>query len=274
MGTRAASSVWALALTLVLGWGARAGAGQVAARPARLRLDEARLVDLTHSFDSRTIYWPTAQPFVLEPVARGVGSGGYWYAANNFRAAEHGGTHMDAPIHFARGHRAVDKVPLARCLGPAAIIDVTEAAGADADYAVRPDDILRWEKHHGRLQPGTIVLVRTGWARYWPDRSRYLGSDKPGDVEHLHFPGLSAAAARFLVTQRSIDAVGIDTASIDPGSARDFPAHRVLTAADVPIFENLANLNALPPAGAYIIALPMKIGGGTGAPLRAVAVLP
>jgi kynurenine formamidase len=234
----------------------------------------ARLVDLTHPFDDTTIYWPTARRFHLDPVAHGMTPGGWWYAANDFCAAEHGGTHLDAPIHFAEGGWTADDIPLDRLRGPAAVVDVRARAAADRDLLVGVAHLEADEAAHGRIPEGAIVLVRTGWERYWPDAERYLGTAARGDVEHLHFPGLSEEAARWLLTERMVRGVGIDTASIDRGQSKDFRAHRALGAANGLIFENLANLEALPARGAAFLGLPMKIRGGSGGPLRAIALLP
>src|SRR2546422_372931 len=237
--------------------------------PAAARdLDGARLVDLTHPFDARTIYWPTAKPFTLEPVAHGMTEGGWWYAANNFSAAEHGGTHLDAPIHFAEGRWAADEIPLDRLVGAAVVVDVSEKAARDPDALLVRADLETFEGRGGRIPDGAVVLVRTGWDRFWDDRARYVGSAAPGDTAHLHFPGVGEDAALWLTTARRIRSIGIDTASIDHGPSRDFRAHRALTNANVPIFENLAGLAALPPRGATFIGLPMKIAGGSGGPPR------
>jgi kynurenine formamidase len=232
-----------------------------------------RLVDLSHAFNRRTIYWPTAQQFRLTEVADGETEGGWHYAANNFRAAEHGGTHLDAPIHFARNGDSTDEIPLRKLAGAAVNVDVRAKANADRDYLVTVADLEAFEAQHGRIATDTIVLLRTGWARHWPDARRYMGTaDRGADaVPNLHFPGLSEAAARWLVEQRRIKAVGIDTASIDRGQSTAFEAHRVLGAAQVPVFENVANLDRLPAEGFHVIALPMKIEGGSGGPLRALA---
>jgi kynurenine formamidase len=246
----------------------------LAAPAAALELDTARLVDLTHPFDASTIYWPTARGFHLETVASGQTPGGFWYAANDFCAAEHGGTHLDAPIHFAAGRWTADEVPLGRLVGQAVVVDISERAARDRDALLEPADLTTFESRHGRIPDDSIVLVRTGWERFWTDRGRYLGSTVPGDASHLHFPGVGAAAAAWLTTARRLRAIGIDTASIDHGPSHDFRAHRTLANANVPIFENLRGLDALPPKGAVFLGLPMKIGGGTGGPLRAVALLP
>jgi kynurenine formamidase len=237
-------------------------------------LASTALVDLTHPFDERTIYWPTARSFSLSPVAHGVTPGGWWYAANDFCAAEHGGTHMDAPIHFAEGRWTADAVPLDRLVGPAVVIDIAGKAARDRDALLERADLTAAEDAGGRIPDEAIVLIRTGWDRFWDDRARYLGTATPGDTAHLHFPGVGPDAAAWLTTARRIRAIGIDTASIDRGASQDFRAHRTLANANVPIFENLAGLRVLPARGATFIGLPMKIGGGSGGPLRAVAILP
>jgi kynurenine formamidase len=239
-------------------------------------LPAGRLVDLTHGFGGETLYWPTEDGFVLEEGFRGVTERGYYYEAHRFRAAEHGGTHVDAPVHFAAGRSSVDRIALERLLAPAVRVDVAAACARDRDHAVSRAELEAFEAAEGRIPPGSIVLLHTGFGAAWPDRARYLGNAGRGAAAaaDLHFPGLSAEAARWLAEERRIAAVGIDTASIDPGPSRDFEAHRALFEREVPAFENLANLDALPARGFSVIALPMKIEGASGAPLRAVAVVP
>ncbi len=233
-----------------------------------------RLIDLTHPFDAATIYWPTAPSgFVLEKVFQGQTPGGFFYAANKMSAPEHGGTHMDAPIHFAEKGSPGERVGLEHLVAPAVLVDMRAAAARSPDALLEARDLERFEAEHGRIEPGTIVLVRTGWADRWPDRKRYMGDDTPGDASRLHFPGISRGAAELLVARR-VAAVGIDTASIDHGPSTDFMAHRVLMGADIPAFENVASLEGIPPRGAVVIALPMKIRGGSGGPLRILAWIP
>jgi kynurenine formamidase len=232
------------------------------------------VIDLTYGFDDQTIYWPTNKPFRWERKDWGTSTGGYWYASADFSASEHGGTHIDAPIHFGAGRQTVDQIPLERLIGPAVVIDVRAQCLDQPDYELQVEDLLAWEAKQGRMPDGAIVLMLTGWGKHWPDRKRYLGSETPEVATSLHFPGFSAAAAAFLVAQRRIRGVGIDTASIDPGRSQDFAAHRVLNGADVYALENVAALARLPPRGATILALPVKITGGTGGPVRIIAVLP
>jgi kynurenine formamidase len=243
--------------------------------PPAVDLARVRLVDLSHAFGADTVYWPTSpSAFDLETLHRGPTAAGYFYSAYALCTPEHGGTHLDAPVHFAQGRRAADEVPLEQLVARAAVIDVAAKAAADALFRLAPEDVLAWEREHGRIEAGTIVLLRTGWSRRWPDRKAYLGDDTPGDASKLRFPGYGAEAARLLIDERRVAAVGIDTASIDYGPSQDFPVHRVVNGADVPAFENVANLEALPPRGAWVVALPMKIRGGSGGPLRIIGLVP
>jgi kynurenine formamidase len=230
-------------------------------------------VDLSYPFDASTIYWPTdTEGFRHEQVAFGRTAAGYWYSSFNIAASEHGGTHLDAPIHFAEGKQSVEQIPLERLVAPGVKINIAAQAGRDRDYRLTAADITAWEARAGRVPSGAIVLIETGWGRYWGDRLMYLGSDKPGDASDLHFPGIARDAAELLVERRAA-AVGIDTASLDHGPSQDFPTHQVLNGADIPGLENVANLDQLPEQGFLIVALPMKIAGGSGAPCRIVALL-
>ncbi|MGE0105294.1 MAG: cyclase family protein [Blastocatellales bacterium] len=242
--------------------------------PAATGIDESRLIDLTWDFDERTVYWPTAKPFQWEKESWGQSAGGYWYTAARYSASEHGGTHLDSPIHFAEGKMHMNEIPVSKLVGPAVVIDISGACENSPDYLLSRDDILAWEKTHGRIPDSSIVLVHTGWGKRWPDRKRYLGTDAPGDVANLHFPGISREAAELLAGERSIDGIGIDTASIDHGPSKDFIAHRILNGANIFGLENVANLERLPATGSTIIALPMKIRDGTGGPVRIIGLLP
>jgi kynurenine formamidase len=238
-------------------------------------LGSAVIVDLTHPYNAKTVYWPTeTTAFKLETRAYGRTEAGFFYAAFAFCMPEHGGTHLDAPLHFAEGRDSTDRVPLRRLLAQAIVIDVSAASSRERDYRVTAEDVARFEREHGRIAAGTIVLVRTGWSRFWPDRKAYLGDDTPGDASRLHFPGFGAEAARLLVEDREAAVLGIDTASLDHGPSRDFQVHRLAGARNVPGLENLTGLDRLPPRGAVVVALPMKIEGGSGGPVRVVALLP
>jgi kynurenine formamidase len=240
-----------------------------------VNLQSGTIVDLSYPFDSSTVYWPTAQSFHLEKDFEGTTDKGYYYSAYKYSAAEHGGTHIDAPVHFAKGHNSVDAIPLEQLIGPAVVVDVTRQCSENRDYLITVSDFQNWERRNGSIAPGTIVLLRTGFGKFYPDRKRYLGTDQRGDsaVADLHFPGLHPDAARWLTQTRKISAIGLDTASIDRGQSTLFESHRILFASNIPALENVANLDQLPARGFSVIALPMKIKGGSGGPLRIVAVV-
>lgn len=233
-------------------------------------------IDLTHNFDEATIYWPTAEKFELDTVFEGVTNKGYYYSAFQYCAAEHGGTHLDAPVHFAEGKQAMDEIPLDRLIGNAIVVDVSAQALNDSDYQVSVEDFQNWEKEHGQIPEGTIVLLRTGYAQFWPDKIKYMGTDETGPeaVAKLHFPGLAPEAAQWLTLNRVIKAIGLDTPSIDYGQSTLFESHQILFEYNIPAFENVANLDQLPIVGSQVVALPMKIKGGSGGPLRIIAYLP
>lgn len=233
-----------------------------------------QLIDLTHAFDGDTVYWPTdTRGFRLEALAHGHTAGGWFYSANAFCTAEHGGTHLDAPIHFYELGHAADQVPLEHLVGPGVVIDVSDAAASDPDYRLTVQDLTRHESRHGRVPEGALVLLRTGWSERWPDVKAYLGDDTPGDAGNLSFPGYGEAAARVLVDDRGVSVLGVDTASIDYGASSDFIVHRIAAESQVVGLENLTNLARLPAGGFTVIALPMKIAGGSGGPVRVIAML-
>lgn len=236
--------------------------------------DDLNWIDLTYSFDSTTLYWPNnTKPFLHTTDAEGLTPGGYYYSSYSICTPEHGGTHLDAPVHFAAGKYTADQVPLSSLTGKAVVIDVSAKALANRDYLVSKEDILQWEKENGKIPDQTIILFRTGYGQFYPNREKYFGSAKTGAeaLPELHFPGIDPAAAEWLVRERKVKAVGLDTPSLDFGQSKDFKTHQVLMGANVPGFENLANLPMLPAKGIYVVALPMKIGKGSGGPLRIIA---
>ena len=234
-----------------------------------------KIVDLTYSFDAESVYWPTAETFKLETDAEGMTENGYYYSAYRYSAAEHGGTHLDAPVHFAKGRNSVDQIPIDQLTGAGLVLDVTKQCAGNADYLISVADFQDWEKKNGEIPVGSIVLLRTGFGKFYPDRRKYLGTDERGAVAvfKLHFQGLDPEAARWLTQNRSIKAIGLDTASIDRGQSTMFESHRALFEKNVPAFENVANLDQLPVKGFTIVALPMKIKGGSGGPLRIIAMM-
>jgi len=240
-----------------------------------LDLSRYQLVDLSHAYGPSTVYWPTStSKFTLTQDANGPTPGGWFYASNTLSTPEHGGTHLDAPRHFSATGRTTDQIPLEQLMAPAVVIDVAKEAAKDRDYRLTAQAVLDFEKQNGPIGKGSAVLLRTGWSRHWPNAKAYLGDDTPGDASKLSFPSYGVEAAKLLVETRGVAALGIDTASIDYGRSTDFQVHRIAAARNVPGFENLTNLDRLPVRGAIVIALPMKIEGGSGGPLRAIALIP
>ena len=265
---------WRTLLTVASLVVAAAPLGGAPLAPPAFDLARARIVDLTHVFDDATLYWPNAPSrFKLTSLAHGPTPRGFFYAANSFCAPEHGGTHLDAPIHFAERGWTAEQIPAERFVRPGVVIDVRVQAEKDADYRLALDDVKAWEQRNGPVPEGVIVLLRTGWSSRWPDRKRYFGDDTPGDASKLHFPSYGAAAAQYLVARR-VAALGVDTPSIDHGPSQDFEVHQIAAGANVLGLENLTALEALPERGAWIVALPMKIAAGSGGPARVIALLP
>lgn len=239
------------------------------------QFENFQIIDLTHPFDENTIYWPTEEGFKLSVGFDGMTDKGYHYSANSFCSAEHGGTHLDAPIHFYAERMGVDEIPLNNLIGKAVVIDFSEQCFNNPDYQVRVEDILNWEKENGEIPERSIIILKSGYGKYWHDRNKYMGTDERGAdaVAKLHFPGLHQETALFLINERKIKAVGIDTPSIDYGQSTHFEAHVVLAKHNIPIFENVANLDQVPDNNFILIALPMKIKGGSGAPTRIIALV-
>ena len=240
------------------------------------QISERKIVDLSHDFSQETIYWVTAKEFELDTVFKGDTGNGYYYSANNISSAEHGGTHIDAPIHFSEGGQSVDEIPLENLIGNGIKIDVSSKTLNNPDYLISVEDITNWVvKEKMKIPEGSIVLLETGYSKYYPNKRKYLGTDQRGDkaVALLHFPGLSPKAAEWLVKNRKIKSIGLDTPSIDFGQSKFFKSHVILLSENIPVFENLSNLNLLSSNGFEVIALPMKIKGGSGSPLRIIALL-
>jgi len=237
-------------------------------------MPKGQVVDMTYPFDEQTLYWPHNKSFQWEKTSWGSNHEGHWYASANFSASEHGGTHLDAPIHFAEGGLTVDQISLSDLMGEAIVLDIRKKVASNPDYTLQLTDVEGWESQHGRIPPKTIVLLLTGWGHYWPSPERYFGSQTPSDPHSLHFPSFSKSSVEFLIRERKIAGIGVDTASIDSGQSRDFPVHQILAGNNAFALENVANLEQLPVTGTWLIALPMKIKGGTGAPVRILGIRP
>jgi kynurenine formamidase len=227
-----------------------------------------RVVDMTYSINGKLPAWPgDGRTFEAKVEATPEKDG---YFARSFWMLEHYGTHMDAPAHFPPGKEYLDQIPVEHLFAPAVVIDVREEAAKDPDYRLRVMRVEKWEALHGRIPAGAVVLLRSGWASRWPDQARYRNTDAAGV---MHFPGFSVEAARLLI-ERGAVGLGIDTLSIDYGLSKDFDVHRVTLPAGLYQLENLANLDQLPDAGAFLISAPIKLEGGSGGPVRVFALLP
>ena len=228
-----------------------------------------QVVDLTHSLANKGPFWPSPEgnPFRHE-VIRAHPSGAASMA--RYSTAEHHGTHLDAPIHSADGQPSVDSLSAADLFGPAAVIDVSSRCATDPDYQLTRQDLLDWEARHGTLPNGAIVLMFTGWSRKWDAPEAYRNQDAEG---RMHFPGFSAEASRFLIEERTIRGIGIDTFSVDAATA-GFATHRTVNGSGKFHLENVANLHLLPESGAYLIVAPIKIEGGSGGQVRIFATIP
>lgn len=236
---------------------------------ASLFADDMTVVDLTHAVSAEAPYWPGSptSPFLHDTLSA-HDDGAPSMAA--YAVPEHFGTHFDAPVHGGKGLASVDLVPTSELFGPAVVIDVTAQAQADEDYAVSVADIEAWESAHGAIPTGAIVLMRSGWPERWTQGDAYYNRGEDG---RLHFPGFSVEAAEFLISERDIAGIGVDTGSVDPGNANSFPAHGVVNGSGGFHLENLADMSALPGSGAYLIVAPIKIEGGSGGQVRVFAVV-
>ena len=237
-------------------------------------LSNIHWIDLTHSFDSTTLYWPNnLKGFEHQTDAAGVTPQGYYYSSYSMCTPEHGGTHLDAPIHFSEGKHTVDQIELSNLSGEAVVIDVTNVCLNNRDHQISISDVESWEKENGKITDNSIILFKTGYGSFYPDRAKYFGTAMKGveAIPLLHFPGIHPETAEWLLKNRKIKAVGLDTPSLDFGQSKDFKTHQILLGANKAGFENVAHLDSLPAKGIYVMALPMKIGKGSGAPLRIIA---
>lgn len=234
------------------------------------------LVDLSQALDAESPSWPGEAPFRLDPPGIVPLDGGFSVASSSFACPEHAGTHADAPAHLVPGGTTIDALPLSQLVAPGVLVDVRGTVGDDPDATVDRAAFEAWESRHGRLQAGTVVLVATGWSSRWNDPAAYLGTADRSEAGSaaLRFPGLAVDAARWLACARKVAAVGIDSAGIDPGGSSALEAHRELLGNGVVVFENLAAPERLPARGFLVLALPLKILGGSAAPARVVALVP
>jgi kynurenine formamidase len=229
---------------------------------------KTRVIDLSYAINDKLVPWPGDDKWFEAKVNATVEKNGYF--TRSFWMLEHYGTHLDAPVHFPPGKMTVDEIPARRLFGPAVVLDVRAESVKDADYRVTAARVKEWEKRHGRIPEGAIVLLRTGWASRWPDVQRYRNQDAQA---RMHFPGYSLEAANLLV-ERKVSGLGCDTLSIDYGASEDFAVHRAVLGAGLYQLENLADLTEVSEAGAFLVVAPIKLEGGSGGAVRVFALLP
>jgi len=227
----------------------------------------ARVIDLTYAIDDKLVPWPGDEKWFEAKENATVEKEGYF--TRSFWMLEHCGTHLDAPAHFPPGTTTVDQIPVTQLFGPAMVIDVRAQGAKDPDFQLEAPHVEDWEKCHGRISSGAIVLLRTGWAARWPDVQSYRNQDAQGK---MHFPGFSPEAAKLLIG-RKVSGLGCDTMSVDCGASEDFAVHHLALGAGLYHLENLADLSALPETGAFLVVAPIKLAGGSGGPVRVFALL-
>ncbi len=232
-------------------------------------LARVTMVDLTHELAADATAWPgSREPFRMDTIVASPTTAMFRLTLN-----EHFATHLDAPRHAAGTGWTNERIPLDRLIAPLVVIDVRAQAARDRDYALLPSDVEAHERQFGRIRRGSIVLLRTGWANHWDNPAMYFGADTTVRPSVLHFPSFGVEAAQLLVS-RGVAMLGVDSPSTDIGKAPKFLVHGILGAANVPALENLANCDALPRTGAVLMALPIKTRGGSGGPVRVVALIP
>jgi kynurenine formamidase len=227
---------------------------------------KTRVLDLSYAINDKLVPWPGDKRWFEAQVNATVEKNGYF--TRSFWMLEHYGTHLDAPIHFPPGKTTVDQIPAKQFFGPAVVLDVREEGAKDADFQAQVSSVEAWERKHGRILEGSIVLLRTGWASRWPDAEKYRNQDAQG---RMHFPGYSEEAAKLLIA-RKVNGIGCDTLSVDHGASEDFAVHHLVLGAGLYQLENLADLSGLPEAGAFLMVAPIKLEGGSGGAVRVFAI--
>ncbi|KAK3576185.1 hypothetical protein CHS0354_001204 [Potamilus streckersoni] len=234
-----------------------------------------RVIDMTHTLSPSTVYWPGSPAYNFTQLFRGITQPyGFWYESNFFGTPEHGGTHLDAPAHFAQDGWHLHQIPMDKLAGPGIIINIKDKAANDSDYQVNVDDLMNWESKYGRIPNGSVVLMNSGWALHYPNKTLVFGSSTPNDPSSFHFPGFHENAANWLINERSVNVIGVDTPSTDYGQSKNFSTHQVLGKTNVPGLENVANLDMVPEDGSarvYVAAL--KLHDGSGGPARVFATV-
>jgi kynurenine formamidase len=249
---------------------------------SELAAGRLRIVDLTQPLSAETpllplpAQWNNTPPFNLKELSRYDDRGPAWYW-NAFETGEHTGTHFDAPVHWISGrdlpNNTVDRIPPAQFVGPACVVDVTNEVARNPDFLVTPDLLRAWEKSNGKIPPASWLLLRTGWSKR-TNVADYINVKEDGP----HTPGWVPEASEFLARERNVLGVGVETVGTDAGQAArmqpPFPNHFIMHGSGKFGLAGLCNLDQLPATGAIVIAAPLKIVGGSGSPLRVIAITP
>jgi kynurenine formamidase len=256
-----------LALALLAAALMFAGTKTKGSRPATA--PAVTVVDLTHLLSEKSPNWEGTEksPFEAKQLGRLEKDG---YFSRTISLPEHFSTHIDAPAHFAAGRWTVDQIPAQRLVAPLVVLDVRGKVAQNVDYRVTPDDVALWEQANGPIPAGAVVMAYTGWDSRWNSMKDYRNADAKGA---MHFPGFALEAARLLVEGRHVVGLGIDTLSIDYGPSSDYPAHQFVLAQNVYQLENVTNLGAVPEVGATLVVGAAKLEGGSGGPVRLLALV-
>ncbi|GFT37507.1 uncharacterized protein NPIL_513881 [Nephila pilipes] len=232
-----------------------------------------KMVDMTYVFDENAHRYPLFRKFNMSVTVNGTTDAGIWIRSEEYVSSTHAGTHMDAPSHFIMNGINIDQIPISQFIAPAAVIDITEKVSLNPDSGATIDDLINWESITGHSLNGTIILFRSGWGQKYYNTTAYLGTSD-NDVNKMIYPGIEPEAAQWLVDNRNIKGIGVDTLSFDKGTTIDFRSHLILLGRGIFGLENVANMEEIPIHGAMLYVLPMKIAGASGAPTRVIATFP
>lgn len=228
----------------------------------------SRVIDLSHVISVDIPLWPGDPPVELETVAEFDPDG---YYLRRFSIGEHSATHMNAPNSFHDGAEGIDAYPPESLVVLAVVIDVREQVAADADHAVSLGDVAAWEAEHGPIPAGAIVIAYTGWQAKWSDPTAFFGEDESGA---MHFPGFAGETTAFLLAERGVAGVGIDTHGVDPGLDEEYATNTLVLAQRGIVLENLTNLDQLPSTGTTLVIGILRLAGGSGSPVSVMAFVP
>ena len=228
----------------------------------------SRVVDLSHSIHPDMPRWPADPPVDFQAVAQ-ISSEGYFL--RRVSLGEHTGTHINAPISFHLGGQSIDALPVQSSVAPAVLFDVARESSDNPDFLLSLEDVAAWESHHGPVPTGSIVLLNTGWHSKWGTPEEFLNLDRAGVG---HFPGFGVDAVRYLLEERGIGGIGIDTHGVDGGSDQTFAVNRLMLEQPRVVLENLANLDQLPATGVTLVIGALRLAGGSGSPASVLAFAP